>query len=145
MLARREASRQEVSVALQRELAKSKDTLEQGHEWIAAILNECEERGYLSDSRIATNHFATLRRRGSSKRKIEAALQKKGIAEEVVKRLFEAEEESAEESAASRTVARRRFGLDPEKRDKELASLARAGFGYYVARCALDAAAKEEE
>lgn len=145
MLARRDASRQEVAVALQRVLAKSTEAVEQGAEWIAAILDECEERGYLSDSRIATNHFATLRRRGSSKRKIEAVLQKKGIAEEVVSALFEGEDAGAEESAASRTVARRRFGQHREKRDKELASLARAGFGYHDARRALDAAAKEEE
>ena len=39
----------------------------------------------------------------------------------------------------------RRFGQNPEKFDKELASLARAGFGYHDARRALDVAAKEEE
>lgn len=145
MLSRRDASRQEVAVALQRALAKSGDAPDEGGEWIEAILDECEERGYLSDSRIATNHFARLRGRGSSRRKTEAALKKKGIAEETVRALFEAEEEGAEAVAASRTVARRRFGQDREKRDKELASLARAGFGYHDARRALDEAAKEEE
>lgn len=145
MLSRRDASRQEVATALRREVSKSKDAPGEAGEWIKAILDDCQERGYLSDSRLAANHFATLRRRGSSRRKIEAALQKKGIGQEAVAALFEAEEAGAEGVAASRTVARRRFGQNPEKFDKELASLARAGFGYHDARRALDVAAKEEE
>jgi regulatory protein len=145
MLSRRDASRQEVSTALRRELSKSRDAPREATEWIKSILDDCEERGYLSNSRLAVNHFAALRRRGSSRRKIEAALHKKGIDGEAVASLFAEEETGAEAVAASRTVARRRFGKDREKFEKELASLARAGFGYDDARRALEEAAKEEE
>ena len=145
MLSRRDASRQELATTLQRELAKCAEAPSEASAWIQSILDDCEARGYLSDSRLATNHFAALRRRGSSRRKIEAALQKKGIGAEAVASLFEAEATDAEAIAAARSVERRRFGRDPEKFDKELASLARAGFGYDDARRALDAAAKEEE
>ena len=145
MLSRRDASRQEVSSALRRDLAKSKGVPSDATDWIETILDDCEERGYLSDSRLATDHFRTLRRRGSSRRKIEAAFQKKGLAREGLVSLFEEEETGAEAVAASYTVARRRLGVDPGKFEKELASLARAGFGYDTARRALEAAAKEEE
>ena len=149
-LSRRDATRQEVALVLHRRVSKSKEAPPEANEWIEAILDSCEEQGYLSDSRHAANHFAKLRQRGSSRRKIEAALQKKGIAGEVIEALFEEEETGAEAAAARRTVTRRRFAQDAERFDKELASLARAGFGYDDARRALEwqkleVAAKEEE
>lgn len=150
MLSRRDATRHEVSTALSKRVAKSKDAPADAKEWIEAILNACHERGYLSDSRYAANRFAKLRRQGSSRRKIESTLQKKGITGEAIGMLFEEEAAEAETMAARRTVARRRFGRDPERFDKELASLGRAGFGYDDARRALelaeeDLAAEDEE
>lgn len=145
MLSRRDASRQEVSKALRKALSKATVVPSEAQGWIKAILDSCEERGYLSDLRHAADQFAALRRRGSSRRKIEATLQKKGISGESITALVEEEAMGAEALAASRTVARRRLGLDPDKFQKELASLARAGFGYDDARRALEAAGKEEE
>lgn len=144
LLSRREASRQEVRVALKRHLAATPQASE-GREWIEDILEECAARGYLSDERYAASRFRALRQRGNSRRKVEAALKKKGISGETLDSLFDEESPDAEAVAAARTVAKKRFGQNAERFDKELGSLARAGFSYDVARRALEAAAKEDE
>ena len=87
-----------------------------------------------------------MRARGKSSRAIRAELARQGIDGALADRAIEAEGGS-ELDAARELVRRRRMGGErpdeaPEerraRRQKELARLARAGFGFDVARRALD-------
>jgi regulatory protein len=113
-------------------------------EWIEAVLDEMEGYGYLDDAKYAADKAKAMRRRGASRRKIEAKLAEKGVPRETAAEALGEEDGAAEREAARRLVRRRRFGRDPERRQKELAALARAGFRYDVARDVLDEVAGPE-
>lgn len=107
------------------------------------VIDRCISAGLVDDRRFAEARAATLRRKGQSRRAVEAKLAAKGVAREL------AEETSAsqpdDERAAARIAARRRR-LGPWRRDeeraasrqKDLAALARLGFDYATARAVID-------
>jgi len=113
--------------------------------WIPEVVAKCQRLGYLDDARFARDKAKTLRRRGASTRKIRAALKQRGVGGEHIDASLEEEEGDAELQAARAYARRRRFGpwrrdeADAERRRKELAAMARAGFGYGVAKRVLDA------
>ena len=91
-----------------------------------------------------------MRRRGSSRRGATARLAAKGVPREVVAAVLEAEreahpEEDSEEAAAWAYARRRRLGPYrlPDKRadhrERDLASLARQGFPFSLARRIVEA------
>ncbi len=94
--------------------------------------------GLLDDTRYAEARVASLRRRGGSARAIQAKLSAKGVDRTIVAAALDAGD--ADEEAAAHALARRRRigpfrpGERAAHRDKDMAVLARAGFGYGIAR-----------
>jgi len=117
-------------------------------------------RGLLDDRAYAAQAAASLARRGTSRFAIAGKLAQKGVSHELIEETLEGLGERGGEIAAACALVRRRRlgpyrapGSRAEWRRKDLASLARAGFGLEVARRvlaardvdALDALARSEE
>ncbi len=121
--------------------------------WIEALIARYEAAGLLDDAAFAEGRARRLHRRGASARRIRAALAAKGIAPETaaaaVARL--AEETPEPELAAALAHARRRrigpyrgaAGREDNWR-RDMGVLARAGFGYDIARRVMDANSPED-
>ena len=117
-------------------------------EQVESVITRMAELGYVDDQRYARDRARSLHRSGASARKIRARLREKGVPQELVDagiaELAEATDAVDPELEAAARYARRR-GLGPYRRpgrergrDKELASLGRAGFGYGVAARIVD-------
>jgi len=121
---------------------------EEGREWALDIVRELVERGLVDDRRYAETRARSLHRTGASKRRIAMALKTKGVgADDIEYALTELDEAHRNtEMAAARNYARRRR-LGPwrnadaraERRDRDLAAMARAGFAYMVSQKVIDA------
>jgi regulatory protein len=126
---------------------------DEGAAAVDAIVARFETSGLLNDRAYAEARAGTLHRRGASARKIRAALMQKGVAQDDIETALDTlrDETADPELAAALTLARRRK-LGPfrpeaaraERREKDLAALARAGFGYDVARRVIEAADIDE-
>ncbi|MBM6593804.1 regulatory protein RecX [Microvirga pudoricolor] len=104
--------------------------------------------GLIDDTRYAEARVATLRRRGGSARAIRAKLSAKGVDRNAIAAALEGEE--GDEEAAAHAFAKRRK-LGPYRpgerapyRDKDMASLARAGFSFDVVRRVIEGERPEE-
>lgn len=115
--------------------------------WVEALIQRFQRLGLLNDALYAEQKAASLRRRGASARAVRATLAAKGIdTDDAAAALAGIDEATgdAELTAARRLVQRRRLGRfrpagqRAERRDRDLAALARAGFSYDVAVRALD-------
>jgi len=104
--------------------------------------------GILDDRAYAAARTGTLHRRGASARKIRASLMQKGVAQDDIEAALVTLRDEADdpELAAAITLARRRrlgpYRPDTDRgarREKDLAALARAGFGYDIARQVIEA------
>jgi regulatory protein len=96
--------------------------------------------GAVDDAAFAAGRARSLHRAGRSRRAIAAHLQAKGVPAELVALPDDA---ASELSAAILYMGRRRIGPfrlepDPAQRQRDLARLARAGFGADIAMRALD-------
>lgn len=105
--------------------------------WIDATVAKMVALGYVNDATYQESKIGSLRRKGASKRKIEAKLAEKGL------KVTLPTDDEAELEAARAHVRRRRLGSYRTRevenaRDKDLSSLARAGFSRSVALQALD-------
>jgi len=126
--------------------AKAHDTdCEQAAAWIEALLERLTGLGYLDDRGFAQSQLRRLRRRGSSRASIRAKLMAKGIGAALIDELLREQEEDAELGAAWAYARRRRLGPYRAQearraafRDKDLAAMARAGFGRDVAERVID-------
>ncbi len=138
---------------------------EEGCRQVEDIIARFLRSGLLDDEVYATAKAASLRRRGSSSRAIQAKLAAKGVDKSVIQTALAAVEEEypdAEFSAAVTFARRRRIGpfrhhrsatatKDHEEnheeerklREKELAALGRAGFCFDMARRIVDAQSEE--
>lgn len=99
--------------------------------------------GLVDDARYAQGRVATLRRRGGSARAIRAKLSIKGVDGETITAALQGDDDE-EEKAALAFARRRRLGPyrvadRAPSRDKDLAALARAGFGFGIAKRIIDA------
>jgi len=122
--------------------------------WIEPIVEKFRRLGYVDDAAFAEAKVASARRRGDSRAKIRMTLAQKGVDGELADRTLgahDAEEDGdAEYAAACRFARRRRLGPmrapeeRAERRDKDLAALARAGFSLDVARRVLEIDDAEE-
>lgn len=115
---------------------------------IAETLRKLATSGLVDDVRYAEGRVASLRRRGGSTRAIAAKLAAKGVGREVAQDAIAAHE--GDDVEAARALARRRR-LGPHRsrdreahRDKDVASLARAGFSLRVAKAVVDAEGDED-
>jgi regulatory protein len=115
--------------------------------------------GYVDDTRYAQAKVASLRRRGGSRRAIAARLQAKGLDREAIAAALDAfddeavddtEGEDAERAAAAAYARRRRLGPfrikdREERRDRDIAAMMRAGFGYDVAKGVVGGSVEPED
>lgn len=119
------------------------------HEMIDEVVAKSLRIGLVDDTRYAQARVATLRRRGGSARAIQAKLSAKGIDRTTIAAALEGED--GDEDQAARAFARRRKlgpfrpGERAPYRDKDLASMARAGFRFDVARTVIDGEREEED
>ncbi len=107
------------------------------YEHIAPLVARYIESGLLDDARYAGAKVSSLRRKGTSARMIAAKLAVKGVSKALVAEQIEADETS-ELEAAQNLVRRKKLGQNPERKDKDLATLARAGFSYAIAKQVLE-------
>ena len=119
-----------------------------GARMVDALIARYLEKGLLDDRAYAGQAAASLARRGASRFSIAGKLAQKGVDNDLVRQTIAAldEEGGASELAAACALARRRRlgpyrapGKRAEFRDKDLASLARAGFRLDLARRVLRA------
>ena len=150
-LGRFNSSAHNLYIVLERKVRRRNENLapatDEQKGWIAEVVEKCIGYGYVDDTRYATQRAEMLLRRGKPARTIKQDLRHKGISDEIsadaLGQLEGDEPETVDRKAAAAYIKRRRFGAfrreisDSEllaaKRDKELASMARAGFGYSLA------------
>ena len=122
--------------------------MEQVHGWIDTLIARYIASGLLDDRAYAETRARSLVARGNSQRQIRMKLMTKGLAADAIdSALVALEQEHAdpEFAAAIKLARRRRLGpyADPTKRaerhDKDLATLARSGFSYELARRVIEA------
>lgn len=120
---------------------------------IAAVVERMQQAGMLDDRKLAFALAAELLRRGSSVPLIRMKLRQKGIdgalLDEAITFVLQSNKEAGidpEFAAATAYARRRRLGPfrrseaeRAERRQKDLAALARRGFGYGVAKRVIDA------
>ena len=120
----------------------------EGERLVDDIIARYLRSGLLDDRAYAAQKAASLRRRGGSRYAIRGRLALKGVARELIDKTIEhleAEASGGELAAACALIRRRRLGplrapgSRAEFRQKDLATLARAGFSLDVARRALGA------
>ncbi len=105
-------------------------------------MGRCQRSGLVDDRRYAVGGVASLRRRGASARLIGAKLSSKGVSRDVAAGAI-GNEADAEREAAWALARRRRLGpYRPRERqafrEKDLAAMARAGFGFALAKSVID-------
>jgi regulatory protein len=120
--------------------------------WIEPIVTRLTELGLLDDRAFAEGRVVSLHRRGASLRKIAGTLRTKGLDDDAIEgalRMLAEATPAADFAAAIRLARRRRLGpwRDParrgDRRDRDLAALARAGFSYELASRVVDAESPE--
>ena len=125
------------------------------HSAIETIIATHIKTGALNDAAFAEAKASSLRRQGRSRRAIRQKLCAKGIAGETIATALRqsddgAEAEEAEWNAALALARRRKLGpfrktpADADRRRKDFAALARAGFSADIARRVLKTEAPEE-
>ncbi|RJF81782.1 regulatory protein RecX [Azospirillum cavernae] len=125
------------------------DDPEEGAGWVDALIERYVRANLLNDDTYAQMRTESLHRRGASTRAIAQKLAAKGInrdgADKALDTLREDVGPNVDLTAALALAKRRRLGVYrlPEARaahrDKDMAALGRAGFGYDVARRVVDA------
>ena len=120
--------------------------------WINEIITKLVNLRLLDDQAYAENRVRSLHRSGASQKKIMSILSNKGVSKVDTASaisLLENEYYNRELMAANNYARRRRLGPyrlaenRKEKRDRDLASLARAGFKYNDAKSIIDALSVE--
>src|SRR5258708_2876392 len=110
---------------------------------VEALIERYLANGLLNDRRFAEGRVAALRRRGASGHSIRQRLAAKGVAREVIQDTLA--QAPGDLAAAAALARRRRLGpyRPAENRaanqERDLAALARGGFGYDVARKVIEA------
>jgi regulatory protein len=120
--------------------------------WIDELVRTLEGSGYVDDGTYALGLATRLHGRGASVQLIRARLREKGLPSDHIEAALERTDREGGDFAAALRYARRRgfgpFRADPElrsqRRERDLAAFARAGFGYGVAIRILDAESAEE-
>ncbi|NKB58216.1 MAG: RecX family transcriptional regulator [Alphaproteobacteria bacterium] len=118
-----------------------------GAELVAGLIARYKRAGLLDDVAYAEGRVMTLHRRGVSRRGIHARLSAKGVSVDDIEAALtclSGESEDVEFDAACNYARRRRLGPwrvagRAERRDRDLAALARQGFGYDLASKIIDA------
>ena len=112
---------------------------------IETIIEQHRKSGALNDAVYAETKVASMRRMGRSRRTIQQKLVTKGVARSIVEKALKQDNdeevgEAAEMKAAMIFAKRRKIGCfrtgnaDIERKQKEFAMMARAGFAYDIAK-----------
>ncbi len=131
---------------------------QEAEDWMKSVLNACEKAGFLNDEAYALGRARSMMRKGKAIRVIGADLNARGISSQLVDDTITSLRDEANDAApldlqgtdpnraaAAAYARRRRLGpfrrpdLREEKRDKDLAALARQGFSYDIALRIIDA------
>ena len=109
------------------------------------LIQKFVRAGLLNDKQYAENMVYSLRRRGQSARSIESKLRMKGISPDLVRKFLhnDANDEDEEYKAALAFARKRRIGPfskkeRPDETKKAMATMARGGFGFDIARRVLN-------
>jgi regulatory protein len=122
--------------------------------WVERLAERFTALGLLDDEAFAQGRARSLLRRGRPSRRIQATLVAAGLAPEMAADAVGGLAEQTDDvdlDAALAFARRKRVGpyarsaAAPERRQKDLAAFARAGFSFQMARCILDMAPDEEE
>ena len=115
---------------------------------INSVVQTLQQEGYLNDTQFAVNWALTLQKNGKSRRWIAAKLREKGLRSNAVAAALEvldSQTDNWEEEAARSYAERRRLGpyrtpedTSWERRQKDLAAMTRAGFGFGLSKQILD-------
>lgn len=125
-------------------LNKDFDKVE-AYQWIEEILSDFQKFNYLNDTRYSEIKIRDYVAAGKSPRYIHGKLREKGIDENVISQLLEQQNYSPYD-AALKLARKKHIGpyssseeIRRERRSKDMAILARAGFDYEVVVGVLDA------
>lgn len=125
----------------------------EGAQWVDALIAKFTAVKLLDDALYAESRATSLRRRGASGRTIALSLRQKGVEGEIIDTALAAADETEEQperAAAARLARKRRLGpyrppdARRDNRERDLATLARAGFSYDVALAVIDAEGPED-
>ncbi len=120
---------------------------------VDALITRFVANGLLDDRAYAKSKTTGLHRRGYPERAIRSRLRGKGIADGIIDEALAelaTEYENPQYTAAVRYAKRRRLGpFGPGndrtgRRNKDMAAMARAGFGFYEARLVVEAKSPRE-
>jgi len=118
-----------------------------GQLWANEIIEKFLANKLLDDIRYAETKCLSVHRKGGSKQTIRKRLQEKGVATDIIEQTYTLLDQYSvdpELIAAAITARRRRLGPYRTRghrnnfREKDLASLARAGFDYTIASWVID-------
>lgn len=126
-LSRREHSRQELARKLAAYIEEGDDT---GEAQITAVLDDFQQRGWLSDQRFAEQMVHAKTGRYGSLR-VAHELREKGVAEDLVAQATD----GLDDVKNARAVWQKKFGVRPENREtwaKQARFLQSRGFGFDV-------------
>ncbi|TYC58733.1 regulatory protein RecX [Rhodobacterales bacterium] len=142
-LERYSSSRANLRKVLERKVFKACKALEKDpaefDTLIDNVIDKCVRASLVDDQSYAETKTASLRRRGSSRRKIEAHLSAKGVDRSTIETVLSSDSHD-DETVALTFAKRRRLGPfrkpseREERRDKDLAAMCRAGFSFDLAR-----------
>lgn len=125
----------------------------EGAEFVEDIIQKFKKSGLLDDRIYAEGQVRSLYRQGKSLRAIRGKLREKGVDADIVETLLSnlAEgDHNPDMIAAIKHARRRRLGpyrpdeTRQDRRQRDLASMARAGFDFETARMVIDASNVEE-
>lgn len=119
---------------------------EQAAAWIEEVVARLQRAGALNDRAYAEGRVVSLRRQGESARGIAMKLSAKGVPRETVEAALDLDEPENDDVAAAVAYARRRR-LGPwrkaeereERHDRDMAALARKGYGLELCRRVIEA------
>lgn len=127
---------------------------EEGMAWVDEIISRFLDSGLLDDRSYAANRVRSLHARGNSRRTILMKLRAKGVDSDLIELALESlgqeEDIDLDLIAALKLAKKRRLGpfhidgLREERREKDMAALARAGFSYHIAQQVIEADSPEE-
>ena len=126
---------------------------DQGAEWVDDVVAKMVSKGFVNDRLFAEGRVRSLLGRGMPLRGIRLQLREKGVDREIIDdvlRLVEEDDGDVDFAAAVALAKRRRLGPfslredRDQRREKDMAALARAGFTFDVARRVIDAETPEE-
>lgn len=148
-LDRQDASVHQVRTVLRRRIYRYGDnaTRAEAQEAIEQLLVRLQESRILDDTRFARGLAESQRRRGASLLKLKQKMKLRGLPPEIAEQALDSldgDDAALSEEGSARTYARKRrlaqrFDLsDPQQRQKALASLARQGFSFDIARRVLE-------